>query len=440
LTNPWRRYENYLLGILLLILAFNFVDRFALGLALQDIKTDLALSDTQLGLISGIAFAIFYSIMGIPIARWADRGNRRVIVSLTTLLWSVMVVLCGAVGNFAQLVLIRIGVGVGEAGCVPTANSLIADYFDRGQRARASAIYWSGASLGIIIGNLVAGWLDRFYGWRAMFALLGLPGVVLAALAFFTLREPRAFTPKPKNSLPQEFTGAIERHARPSGKDIVESLCRNATFRYLVLGQSVLYFHSYGVLLWQPTFFVRSFGLTSGELGTWLALVLGGTGILGTYFGGRLFSRYTREDERMQLRAATYVFVVVALIAPWTYIAPNRYAAFGLIAVTSLGSTSISGPFLAIIQSIVPERMRATAVAVTFLFANLIGMGLGPLVTGVLSDTLQASAGQQSLRYALLALTPSYFLVAWLLWRASHMVFGDLLAPSAVEGKAHAKS
>jgi predicted MFS family arabinose efflux permease len=177
-------YKNYLLAVLLVILAFNYVDRLALGLLLQDIKVDLDLSDTQLGLLSGIAFALFYSVMGIPIARWADRGNRVTIITITTGLWSAAVALCGVAGSFLHLLLIRIGVAVGEAGCIPPAHSLIADYFTRAERPRAVARYMLGTPLSFVIGYFLAGWLNELYGWRATFLLLGLPGLGLAALAW----------------------------------------------------------------------------------------------------------------------------------------------------------------------------------------------------------------------------------------------------------------
>src|SRR5688500_18999239 len=185
------RYKQYLLAVLLVVLASNYVDRLALGLLLQDIKVDLSLSDTQLGLLSGIAFALFYSVMGIPIARWADRGNRVLIISATASLWSVMVALCGFAGSFIQLLLIRIGIAVGEAGCIPPAHSLIADHFSRAERPRAVSIYMLGTPISIIIGYFLAGWLNELYGWRATFVILGLPGVAIAALAWLTLREPR---------------------------------------------------------------------------------------------------------------------------------------------------------------------------------------------------------------------------------------------------------
>lgn len=172
-----------MLGLLTVILAFNYVDRFALGVLLQDIKVDLVLSDTQLGLLTGIAFAVFYSVMGIPIARWADRGNRVTIISLTTGLWSVAVAICAAAANFTQLLFMRMGVAIGEAGCYPPALSLISDYFDRSERPRAVAYYMLGPPLALVMGYFSAGWLNEYYGWRTTFLLLGVPGVVLAVLA-----------------------------------------------------------------------------------------------------------------------------------------------------------------------------------------------------------------------------------------------------------------
>src|ERR1700675_4252021 len=188
---PRSLYRNYLLAVLLVILIFNSVDRVALGLLLQDIKLDLTLSDTQLGLLTGIAFALFYSLMGIPIARWADRGNRVTIITLTTSLWCAAVALCGLAGSFLELLLIRIAVGVGEAGCVPPAQSLIADYFTRAERPRATAVYMLGVPLSAVIGYFLAGALAVRFGWRMTFVFLGLPGLALAVLAGLTLKEPR---------------------------------------------------------------------------------------------------------------------------------------------------------------------------------------------------------------------------------------------------------
>ncbi len=228
-------YKKYLLGILLVILTCNFLDRSILAIALQDIKADLDLSDTQLGFLSGLAFAAFYSVMGIPIARWADRGNRVTIIALTTALWSVLVALCGAAATFVQILLIRVGVAVGEAGCVPPAHSLIADHFSRAERPRAVSIYMLGGPLSILIGYFLAGWLTQFYGWRMTFLLLGLPGIVLALLAFFTLREPRKLTPT-----------RVSQTAAVPLREVLATLWGNKTFCHLLVAFAIMFFFGQG--------------------------------------------------------------------------------------------------------------------------------------------------------------------------------------------------
>jgi len=188
---PKLAYKHYLLGLLTVVAAFNYLDRVVLALLLEPIKQEFQLSDGQLGFLSGFAFTLFYALAGIPIARWADRGNRNTIISVTTALWSSMVALCGLVGNFNQLLLVRMGVAVGEAGCLPPAQSLIANYFDRTERPRAMAIYWMCYPIAVIIGYLGGGWLIEAVGWRMTFVVIGLPGILLAVLVKFTLREPR---------------------------------------------------------------------------------------------------------------------------------------------------------------------------------------------------------------------------------------------------------
>jgi predicted MFS family arabinose efflux permease len=310
-TNVYRRY---LLTVLLIILAFNYVDRLALGIVLQDIKLDLQLSDTQLGILSGIAFALFYSVMGIPIARWADRGNRVTIIAVTTALWSVAVALCGMAASFLQLLVVRIGVAVGEAGCIPPAHSLIADYFDRAERPRAVAVYMLGSSLSVVVGYFLAGWLNELYGWRVTFMLLGLPGIGLSVLVWLTLKEPRraasaALEGNSGNAAPASVsTLAPATQSHPSLKDVCATLWASATFRHLLVCFSVWYFFGYGILQWQPAFFIRSHGLDTGELGTWYAIVWGIGGVLGTYWGGELASRYAARNERLQLRATASIW------------------------------------------------------------------------------------------------------------------------------------
>jgi len=422
-------YRNYLLTVLLLILACNSVDRLALGLMLQNIKADLHLSDTQLGFLSGIAFALFYSVMGIPIARWADRGNRVQIIGITTALWSVAVAFCGAVGSFAQLVSIRVAVAVGEAGCIPPAHSLIADHFDRAERPRAVARYMLGSPLSVVIGYFLAGWLNQFYGWRITFALLGLPGVALAVLASSTLREPRIdqrSATRPADSALVSPGAEPSSQAEPSVKEVLVTLWANRTFRHLLFAFSVAYFFGSGIMKWQPAFLIRSFGLETGELGTWFAVIWGLGGFVGTFWGGELAARRAAKNEPLQLRAMAFAYCVLAVLSACIYLSANVYMAFAFMGVAALGITAITGPLFATIQTLVPERMRAMSIALIYLFANLVGAGLGPLAAGVLSDAFRPLFGEESLRYALLVLSPGYFWCGWHLWRGSRSVARDI--------------
>jgi len=420
-------YKNYLLAVLAVILAFNFVDRLALGLLLQSIKVDLALSDTQLGVLSGIAFALFYSVMGIPIARWADRGNRVTIIALTAFVWSVAVALCGAAPGFVQLLLIRVGVGVGEAGCIPPAHSLIADHFPRAERPRAFARYMLGGPLSDVIGYFLAGWLNQIYGWRETFVFLGLPGLGLALLAWATLREPRLRESAVGLAAARVVRTPAESPAA-SLKDVYGALHSNRSFRHLLLCFAIASFFGVGIAQWKPAFFMRSYQLDTSVVGSWFAGIYGVGGLLGTYIGGTLASRYAVDNERLQLRAMAIAYVSFALISICIYLAPNQYVAFGFLTLATIGYYMTYGPFFATIQTLVPERMRATAIALIFLFANFVGMGLGPLAAGALSDLFRPWAGDESLRYALLTLSPGYLWGAWHLWRASRTVTHDLNA------------
>jgi predicted MFS family arabinose efflux permease len=416
-------YRRCLLAILMVLLAANYMDGLALGLVLQNVKADLALSDTQLGLLSGIAFALLYAVMGIPIARWADRGNRVTIISLTSVIWSVMVALCGVASSFTQLLLIRVGVGVGEAGCIPPAHSLIADYFTRAERPRAVGTYLLGNSLSMLGGYFLAGWLNELYGWRATFIALGMLGLAPAVLARFVLIEPRS-AKHPHISTRQIVISADQ----PNLKQVCATLWANATFRHLLYTFSVVYFFSYGIAQWQPAFFIRSYGLKTGELGTWFALIYGIGGFLGTYLGGDLASRYAANNERLQLQVMASAYCVYGLLCTFIYLAPNVYLAFGAMALAVVVGAVTTGPLFAMIQTLVPQRMRALSIAIVYLFANLIGLGLGPVATGVISDALLPRFGNESLRYALLSLCPGFLWVAWHLWRASKAVDHDLAA------------
>jgi len=412
--------RRYLLGLLTIILAFNFLDRIALGLVTQDIKTELHLSDTQLGFLGGVAFALFYAAMGIPIGRWADRGNRVTIIGLSTAIWSAAVALCAIAGTFLQLVLIRVVVGVGEAGCVPPAHSLIADFFTRAQRPRAVSIYMQGVSLSLIVGPFAAGWLNQLYGWRAMFAIIGLPGVILALLTQFSLREPR------RDYFPAALPTPL---SHPDVKEVCVTLWDSATFRHVLSAFSVICFFTYGRLQWMPAFFVRSFGLKTGELGTWFAAIYGIGGLVGTYCGGEWAARRAANNERLQLKAMGVFTLLSGGCAACVYLpalAPNYYWALGWLALSNTLVVMINGPTFAVLQTLVPARMRAMSIALVFLFINLVGMGCGPWAAGALSDALRPMTHDESLRYAMLFLCPASLWGAWHLWRAARTVARDV--------------
>lgn len=421
-------YRRYTLAVLMVVLVFNNLDRSAIGLALQSIKAEFALSDTQIGLLTGIAFALFYSVMGIPIARWADRGNRVTVLSLATALWCGMVALCGLAGSFAQLLLIRIGVGVGEAGCLPVAHSLIADYFSRAERPRAVGRFMLGGPLGLVVGYFVAGWLNEWYGWRVAFIALGLPGLLLALLSRLTLMEPRTARRIEAAGKSREVPGEVPAPAPLGFRETCGMLWRNATFRHLTLYFSVVAFFGYGISQWKPAFFVRSYGLLTGEVGTWFAICYGFAGIVGSYLGGTWASRYAAGNERLQLKAMAAATCGFALVSIWIYIVPSYYVAFALMSLASIGNAAVLGPLFATIQTLIPERTRAMAIATIYLFANLIGMGLGPLGVGALSDVLAPHFGNESLRIALLLLCPGYLWAALHLWCGSRTVERDLAA------------
>lgn len=411
-------YKRYLLFILTLIALFNYVDRVTLGIVLEDIKQDLDLSDTQLGVLTGIAFALFYSVVGIPIARWADRGDRVKIIAVTTLLWSIAVALCGAARTFVHLLFIRVFVAVGEAGCLPPAFSLIADHFKRAERPRAVAIYSLAGTLCAVLGYFVAGWLNQLYGWRLTFVLMGVPGVVLGCVAWTTLRDPRTHG--------AAGVSAKEIVAAPKMKEVCVVLWSNITFRHLSLAIAVMFFFNYGIGQWMPTYLIRSFGLQTGELGSWLSIVYGVGGPAGAYLGGELATRYATSNERLQLAGAAVALSISCVFTIAVCLAPRASVAFTLLGINAVAAAGVNAPLFATIQTLVPAPMRAVSLALIYLFANLIGMGFGPLAAGALSDALRPWLGDESLRYSLLALSPGYFLVAWYAYRASRTVMSDL--------------
>jgi MFS family permease len=388
---PWRSW--YALGLLFVVYVFNFIDRSILGILNQAIKDDLGLSDTHMGFLGGIAFALFYTFLGIPIARLADRSVRRNVLAVCIAIWSAMTAVCGLASNFVQLLLARVGVAVGEAGGSPPAHSMIADLFPPHNRATALSIYALGIPVGTMIGNLAGGWINEAFDWRTAFVVVGLPGVLLAVIVRYTMREPIRGASEPIK---------LSAEPAPPVMEVFRLLWGKRSFRYLALGGALHAFVGYGVGFWVPAFFIRTHGMGTGELGEWLFL-LGFAGMAGTLLGGWMADRLARRDFRW------YVWlpgIATALSVPFSvavYLVPSYTTAFLISIVPSILGSYYLGPTFALTQGLVGLRMRALASSILLFILNLIGMGLGPQVTGIISDVLSAtSVGTESLRYALL--------------------------------------
>ncbi len=397
--------RNYALVLLTIVYSFNFIDRQLLAILQESIKLELTLSDSQLGLLTGFAFAVFYVVAGLPIARWADRSNRRNIVALAVGIWSFMTALSGAVQNYSQLLLARIGVGVGEAGGSPPSHSIISDIFPAEKRASAIAFYSTGVNIGILFGFLLGGWLNEYFGWRIAFLVVGVPGILLAILVRFTLAEPiRGLAEKRQVSdEPIAFS------------QVVSLLWNRRSFRHLAFAGALNAFAGYSTSNWTASFMIRSHEMTTGELGTWLALIMGLCGAVGVLCGGLLADRLAPRDKRwyVWLPAITGMISVPFMVA--VYLADDPYTALTLSIVPGLLFNVWLGNAIATTHGLVGLRMRATASAILFLILNIIGLGAGPWMVGILSDLLTPTLGVESLRHAML-----YLLPAAMFWSACH--------------------
>ncbi|WP_374973007.1 spinster family MFS transporter [Spongiibacter marinus] len=386
----------YALFILTIVYSFNFIDRQLLAILQESIKAELLLSDTQLGLLTGFAFALFYVTAGIPIARWADAGNRRNIVALAVFIWSFMTAISGLVQNYLQLLLARIGVGVGEAGGSPPSHSMISDMFPAERRASVLGFYSTGVSIGILFGFLMGGWLNEFFGWRVAFFVVGVPGVLLALVVRYTLREPRRGLSENRDDNPEPV----------AVKEVVALLWSRRSFRHMAWAGALSAFAGYSVANWSASFIIRSYGMSTGELGTWLALIIGIGGAAGVFGGGLLADKLAAKDTRWYVLLPALAGVISLPFAAGVYLVDNVYASLLLMIIPAIQSNVFLGNTLAVSHSLVGLRMRAMASAILFFIFNLVGLGAGPWSVGLLSDLLAPQFGDESLRYAMLALVP----------------------------------
>lgn len=405
--NPYatRKKAYYALVLLTIVYSFNFIDRQLLAILQESIKADLQLSDSQLGLLTGFAFAAFYVIAGLPIARWADHGNRRNIVALSLFIWSFMTAISGLANNFIQLLLARVGVGIGEAGGSPPSHSIISDIFPPNRRASAIGFYAMGVSIGILFGFLAGGWLNEFFGWRVAFLVVGAPGILLAIIVRWTMAEPI-------RGLTENRT--VSTNAVPLSQ-VVSVLWGCRAFRHMALAAGLNAFAGYSISNWTASFMIRSHHMSTGELGTWLALTIGLGGAIGVFCGGLLADRLASRDKRWYMWIPALAgFICVPFMAA-VYLVDGPYTALMLSVVPGILFNVYLGNTIATTHALVGLRMRALSSAILFLVLNTIGLGMGPWIIGMLSDYLAPSLGAESLRYAML-----YVLPAIMCWSACH--------------------
>ncbi|MBL8772999.1 MAG: MFS transporter [Phenylobacterium sp.] len=383
-----RGYARYALALLLVVYVINYVDRQVLSILVEPIRKELGLTDTQIGLLSGLGFALFYAAAGLPIARLADRTSRKGIIAGCLALWSGATAVCGLAMNFPQLLVARIFVAVGEAGAGPAGHSMLADLFPHGKRATALAVFSCGVPIGILVGLLAGGWLNQAFDWRTAFIVVGLPGVVVAAVVALTLKEP------PR-------TGEVSTEPAPTTREALAVLMKIPAYNYLVLGSALHAFTSYGALQWNPAFMIRFHGLSTGEAGLALGLISGVTGVVGTLAGGWFADLLGRRDNRWYAWLPALMIGVRAPLFISAYLAPTAELAIACLILPGFLGNSFTGPVFGTIQTLSPPRTRAFASAWTLFIIALVGFGLGPLVIGMTSDALAPAFGTRSLGYAI---------------------------------------
>src|SRR6202167_5252698 len=418
-------YRSYVLAVLVLVYTFNFIDRQIVGILAIPIKTELHLSDSQLGMMGGLAFALFYTLLGIPIARLADRVSRTGIMTAALALWSLMTAVCGLTQNFTQLFLARVGVGVGEAGGVAPAYSLICDYFPSKERARALSVYSFGIPIGSAVGIALGGFITSLMSWRMAFLIVGLAGLLITPLLKLTVREPLrgAF---------DEVRIARDDRSAPAGNsssllEVMALLARKPSFWGLSLGAACASMMGYGLFFWAPSFLARSFHLSLLQASlSYGGLVLLG-GLFGIWFGGVLADRYGEKRRAMYAFVPAIAFLATVPFYVVGVLSTTLWISFAVLLVPTALALVWLGPVLAAVQHLVPAHMRATASALFLFINNLIGLGLGTTLIGVVSDTMRVRFGAESLRYAILGGTGFYLVAAALFFCAGRKRARDWL-------------
>ncbi|MSO96624.1 MAG: MFS transporter [Rhodospirillaceae bacterium] len=394
------------LALLFMVALFNYGDRNMMGVLVPAIKADLQLSDTQLGFITGIAFTLFYALMGIPIARLADTVSRRGVVAVAMAIWSAMTVTCGLAQNFTQMAVSRLLVGIGEAGATPPSHAIIADLFPKAKRGLALSVFALGSPIGVIIAYILGAWITQTYGWRTTLFAFGIPGIIAALVVY-------RFLPEPERGHSDRLDGS---EAPPPAKmgEALRLLISKPAFRHNAIASGLFAFLWFALLSWAPSFYTRTHAMPLTEVGAWLSLALGVSQFMGTAIGGVCGDRLARNDVRWYAWFCSLVMVLSAPFYVAVFLWPTPLGSLLALFLPVMLSVMQSGPQHWITQAVAGGRMRATATALYLLITNLIA-GLGAQTVGILSDQLRPAYGENSLGVALLGVA----LVASM-WSALH--------------------
>jgi MFS family permease len=404
--------------MLLLVYTFNFLDRQILGILATPIKADLHLTDTEFGAIGGLAFALLYSVLGVPLAYLADRTSRSGVIAASLTVWSGFTALCGIATGYWHLFLFRLGVGVGEAGGVAPSYALIADYFPEGQRARALAIYSLGIPIGLASGTLLGAYIAAAVEWRTAFLVVGVAGIIIAPIFRWLVRDVPRDKTKPAEAVP------LSR--------VFPMLARKPSFWLLAFASSLSSLCGYGLALWTPSILMRTFHLDLIHTGQFLGslLLIGGTA--GVFAGGWLADRFGTKDARWYARLPAIAWLITAPTFAIGLFSDSLWVAWPLLLIPNALNILWLGPVTTAIQQLVPRPMRSTASASFLLINNLIGLGVGPLLMGRLSDAMTSTYGENALRNAVVLCLGFYVLAAILALAASKYLRRDLyVAPEA---------
>jgi MFS family permease len=409
----------YVLGVLTVVYVLNIADRYVISTLIEPIKAELQLSDTAIGFLTGTALAIFYTGMGLPLGLIADRVDRRKLIALSIGVWSLMTAACGAATNFFQLLLARMGVGIGEAGGTPASQSMISDLFPFSQRVLATSIFSLGAAAGSMLGSTGGGTIADAFGWRAAFFALSVPGIIVALFARFTMFEPV------RGALD---AGSAAQKQKPTLRETLAFMRTQRSLLHVLAGATVVTYWGWGLLWWTPAFLQRSYQMTTGEAGALIGTVSGIAGSLGIIAGGLFIHRLARKDPRWQTRVVAVATLLGSLASIGVYATSSRTTAAAMLWLFVPVAYLNIPPILSLTQSLVLPRMRGLSCAIMLFGANIANLALAPQIIGILSDLFLAhsEAGKESLRWALVVTTLSGFWAAYHFWAAGRDIREDL--------------